>query len=441
MTTPENGHISGVPLKQNQDLANVLNAFDDIVQTAGSGAILGTDWQSVKRKEIRRGRINNIKTTEPKVVQETTRTYRDHIAGNYEKDNREIGRKNDDPWDKGKEDGIRDKYRTNDENKPKNCNITSNNNNNVSDNSNMDNKGYTDLNSNTDINSCLSTNSQQDVKDNVDNVTLKISAWRSFADPNVKLRDDGIGTGQLHRAGRNYIPVTEEDMQSQQSQEVGRDYYNVQSQQSNPQDKWNTTPANVSSWESSQRSQSTTPKPFVNEGNITQSYRHPSPSRSPRPTKPQDYLPFIPPEFDSTPYRKQPSPSPARSPSIGHNEYDRDSNGGGEDYGDQSSEDTEYYEGDSDYEHDEEFDLDVEYDDTLKTSNQSDCGELLLTINVELQEGETQTINVHVNDDPADLAREFCEKWEVTNEVVEPALVALIKEEKEKRLSILLDKD
>ncbi|CAJ0766727.1 5500_t:CDS:2, partial [Entrophospora sp. SA101] len=57
-------------------------------------------------------------------------------------------------------------------------------------------------------------------------------------------------------------------------------------------------------------------------------------------------------------------------------------------------------------------------------------GERLLTINVELEKDCSQTIYVHVNDDPADLARDFCDLWKITNPEVVPALEDLIKEER-----------
>ncbi|CAJ0845227.1 2947_t:CDS:2 [Entrophospora sp. SA101] len=63
-------------------------------------------------------------------------------------------------------------------------------------------------------------------------------------------------------------------------------------------------------------------------------------------------------------------------------------------------------------------------------------GERLLTINVELEKDCSQTIYVHVNDDPADLARDFCDLWKITNPEVVPALEDLIKEERSKILIV-----
>ena len=55
---------------------------------------------------------------------------------------------------------------------------------------------------------------------------------------------------------------------------------------------------------------------------------------------------------------------------------------------------------------------------------------------MDFDSGHTEIV-VHVNDDPADLANDFCDLWRVTNLVVRPALEDLIKEEKDKRLGLL----
>ncbi|CAJ0751365.1 10806_t:CDS:1, partial [Entrophospora sp. SA101] len=48
-------------------------------------------------------------------------------------------------------------------------------------------------------------------------------SWHSFANPNIKERDDGLGSGQLHRHGRNYIPVDEETLfEIQNKKNVGK---------------------------------------------------------------------------------------------------------------------------------------------------------------------------------------------------------------------------
>ncbi|CAJ0768282.1 24207_t:CDS:2, partial [Entrophospora sp. SA101] len=42
----------------------------------------------------------------------------------------------------------------------------------------------------------------------ISTVDIKAAAmsWNSFANPNIKDRDDGLGSGQLHRQGKNFIP-------------------------------------------------------------------------------------------------------------------------------------------------------------------------------------------------------------------------------------------
>ncbi|CAJ0911887.1 18548_t:CDS:2 [Entrophospora sp. SA101] len=78
--------------------------------------------------------------------------------------------------------------------------------------------------------------------------------------------------------------------------------------------------------------------------------------------------------------------------------------------------------------------LEQNYPTNPKRVDKHDRGQILLTINVEFEDGHTQAICVHVNDEPADLAKDFCDLWGVTNPVVEPAFEGLIKEEKDKRL-------
>jgi hypothetical protein len=425
------------------------------------------------------------------------------------------------------------------------------------------------------------TNSQDDIK-------MKLSAWRNLADPNAKERDDGIGGGQLHRRGKNYIPVDEATVlaiqqkggggshkrpsrkflekpipkskvpakptiksvtpkqvnsshiqkppvsqkadvpvktaappnqkqntqptppnrtqqtlkkpsppPSQSSQrkplrdipqpsrdtsQPSRDVSQPSRDTSRPlrdssppsrpqrsqqpqlphqpqpqkQNSWSPQLVNTPFWESSSPPpspppiQHPSPKQYANEAisNKSQPIRHQSPARSPRPVKPvQDYtLPYIPPEFDSTPYRKQPSPSPIRDKPHTYNEYNETGWKDDKDYEkDNNTENqrNEYY-GDydeSDFEEQENKSGHIlgHNEPEKEQASRVDCydrGDLLLTINVELSEGKTQAIEVHINDDPTDLAKDFCDLWKVTNPVVMPALECLIKEEKEKRLGI-----
>ena len=43
-------------------------------------------------------------------------------------------------------------------------------------------------------------------------VSDKLSAWHSLAEPDAENVKRGIGTGQLHRSGRNFVPVSEQDV-------------------------------------------------------------------------------------------------------------------------------------------------------------------------------------------------------------------------------------
>ncbi|CAJ0905604.1 4782_t:CDS:2 [Entrophospora sp. SA101] len=116
-------------------------------------------------------------------------------------------------------------------------------------------------------------------------------------------------------------------------------------------------------------------------------------------------IPFIPPEFDSNPYWNQSPSLPSSSPPPT-----------------------------------DEDEVNVNDYQTLKgiprCFDKHERGRCLLTINVVLGKGCSQTIYVHVNDDPADLARDFCDLWKITNPEVVPALEDLIKEERSKILIV-----
>ncbi|CAJ0768693.1 15443_t:CDS:1, partial [Entrophospora sp. SA101] len=47
--------------------------------------------------------------------------------------------------------------------------------------------------------------------DSKDIKTVTMS-WHSLANPDIKEREDGVGTGQLHRQGKNFIPVDEKTL-------------------------------------------------------------------------------------------------------------------------------------------------------------------------------------------------------------------------------------
>ncbi|CAJ0906009.1 1917_t:CDS:2 [Entrophospora sp. SA101] len=115
-------------------------------------------------------------------------------------------------------------------------------------------------------------------------------------------------------------------------------------------------------------------------------------------------IPFIPPEFDSTPYWNQSSSPLPSSPSSSPPPTDDEV----------------------------EIDDSPAVEKTPRRVDKHERGERLLTINVELEKDCSQTIYVHVNDDPADLAKDFCDLWKITNTAVVPELEKLIREEREK---------
>ncbi|CAG8437096.1 2389_t:CDS:2 [Funneliformis caledonium] len=388
------------------------------------------------------------------------------------------------------------------------------------------NQGYNDQ-----FGGCPSTSeshTETDQNSEEDTIKLKLSAWHNLG-ANSKDREDGLGGGQLHRQGRNFIPVDEATVLA--IQQKGKSYkkprsrsekfttpkpknlptkqeekpHIMQPQKSSAQSflpnnpyipktnvsqkppvtqktpetmvpakapvlqnqRQNTqsTPNNQLQQKTSQTPPSSKPQrswelvntPFweiptkSSPPHTPHTVQNPSSSRNPstnevvtnqyQPVRSpvQEFeLPYIPPEFDSTPYRNKSS----HLPTNGNNESVRDDR--------ENTIDEGNYEPDNDFEHhqnDYEEESDVctvdEFDRYQESKNKKvissmsrfiDRGHLLLTINVELSEDTTQAIEVHVNDDPSDLASEFCDLWKVTNPVVEPALVCLIKEEKEKRL-------
>ncbi|OBZ90102.1 hypothetical protein A0J61_01871, partial [Choanephora cucurbitarum] len=52
--------------------------------------------------------------------------------------------------------------------------------------------------------------SQSIAADGTTNVNLTVQGWESLIDPNIKVKDGGIGSGQLHRQGRNFQPIDEQ---------------------------------------------------------------------------------------------------------------------------------------------------------------------------------------------------------------------------------------
>ncbi|POG75894.1 hypothetical protein GLOIN_2v1561445 [Rhizophagus irregularis DAOM 181602=DAOM 197198] len=221
----------------------------------------------------------------------------------------------------------------------------------------------------------------------------------------------------------------------QRSQQLQQPQLSQQTQQPQKQNSWSPQLVNTPFWESSSPPpspppiQHPSPRQYANEAisNKSQPIRHQSPARSPRPAKPvQDYtLPYIPPEFDSTPYRKQPSPSPVRDKPHIYNDPDWKGNKYYEQGNNVENQRNEYYD---DYD-ENGFEGQQNKSGHISRYNEPekeqasrvdryDRGELLLTINVELSEGKTQAIEVHVHDDPMDLAKDFCDLWKVTNPVL-----------------------
>ncbi|CAG8548034.1 3770_t:CDS:1 [Acaulospora colombiana] len=517
---------SSVPSEQDHSIAD---AFREILQTADPGAILSTTWGETQGGDSYRPRGNARNQTEVD-------------SDNFSADGKVRGLFNRSQWGntaRAQEDtSNREKNRKSEDNDGRIYSTNNIRNNDTSDDCYVSNGGYRDSsmgintsrsdsidnytnntsktyehsssNENNGMtdgrqihltpivpqpNSCNNISPSQDAVDEGENVALKISAWHTLADKNAKERPDGVGSGQLHRKGKNYKPVDEKTVleiqqrgktikKTKRSQEISGDKIHSPTKSGpfprgvSPKglDKGNLSPKQgpplsnpphpTAQWKQPiQRRQSPPPSsspkppsqaqppqqnaPERDHPNIrpkldntaaafseppqntlkkpptvtkppqqSQYHRYQSPARS------QESLPFIPPEFDSTPYRKQPSPLPLDHRGGRNGDYEDQ-----EDYDQSSEATTEYYE-------DSENELEYNKSGPPPILN-GDRGELVLTINVELEEGENpQTIYVYVADDPLDLAREFCVKWAVTNEVVEPALAELIREEKEKRLDL-----
>ncbi|CAJ0637967.1 3940_t:CDS:2 [Entrophospora sp. SA101] len=213
-------------------------------------------------------------------------------------------------------------------------------------------------------------------------------SWHSFANPNIKERDDGLGSGQLHRHGRNYIPVDEETLfEIQNKKNVGKKKKSLPLPPSPPQPR---------------------------------SYRDPIP---PSKTKPS---------YRSSPSTSHRPPPPTSTPTSALNYYNQKQKNNNYCINQQQ----DYYNHHDSYPMVNPA-LEQNYSTIPKCVDNHDHGQLLLTINAELEDGHTLTICVHVNDDPADLAKNFCDSLKVTNPLLEPALVALIEEEMDVRLGSL----
>ncbi|CAJ0648377.1 7629_t:CDS:2 [Entrophospora sp. SA101] len=251
-------------------------------------------------------------------------------------------------------------------------------------------------------------------------------SWHSLANPDIKEREDGLGTGQLHRQGKNFIPVDEKTLLEIQKKKRNNSYQknnHHQSKKSQDSSNWKTKPkqndtnqdtlkskANDNNNNNNGISSSTKPKsktktkPAIKD---SQSDQNNKPASKPAKNKSHQNnynIPFIPPEFDSTPYWNQSSSPLPSSPSSSPPPTDDEV----------------------------EIDDSPAVEKTPRRVDKHERGERLLTINVELEKDCSQTIYVHVNDDPADLAKDFCDLWKITNTAVVPELEKLIREEREK---------
>ncbi|CAJ0910361.1 13273_t:CDS:2, partial [Entrophospora sp. SA101] len=261
--------------------------------------------------------------------------------------------------------------------------------------------------------------------DSKDIKTVTMS-WHSLANPDIKEREDGLGTGQLHRQGKNFIPVDEKTLLEIQKKKRNNSYQknnHHQSKKSQDSSNWKTKPkqndtnqdtlkskANDNNNNNNGISSSTKPKsktktkPAIKD---SQSDQNNKPASKPAKNKSHQNnynIPFIPPEFDSTPYWNQSSSPLPSSPSSSPPPTDDEV----------------------------EIDDSPAVEKTPRRVDKHERGERLLTINVELEKDCSQTIYVHVNDDPADLAKDFCDLWKITNTAVVPELEKLIREEREK---------
>ncbi|CAJ0853072.1 9485_t:CDS:2, partial [Entrophospora sp. SA101] len=259
-------------------------------------------------------------------------------------------------------------------------------------------------------------------------------SWHSFANPNIKERDDGLGSGQLHRHGRNYIPVDEETLfEIQNKKNVGKKKKSLPLPPSPPQPRSYRDPIPPSKTKPSYRSSPST------------SHRPPPPTSTP--TSALNYYnqkqTTIPSSTLNSQSDKNPS-SPVLQSITNKSTNDNDNNmleSNNNYYNNFNQENNNYCINQQQdyYNHHDSYPmvnpaLEQNYSTIPKCVDNHDHGQLLLTINAELEDGHTLTICVHVNDDPADLAKNFCDSLKVTNPLLEPALVALIEEEMDVRL-------
>ncbi|CAI2185898.1 11494_t:CDS:2 [Funneliformis geosporum] len=523
------GDVNGNSKQQTQ-IDEVIDVFKNLVATANSGAILASTWQTtpaISENQSMDSRRNKSFNRNQGSIDKRgpadgykNKGGEDNSRAHWRDASSSTSNQDGNAWNKKKEEASWNSNWNNTDYSTNNTRYP---------NSYTDNgDGYPDLNNGTNAdgsnNKDANINSHQNTWDNKqgyddqfetdqnseeinqDTIKLRLNAWHNLG-TNIKDRDDGLGTGQLHRQGRNFIPVDEAVVLA--IQQKGKSYKKPRSrsekftppktknlptkreekphimqppkssaqsfQPNNPyipktnvsqktpvtqktvetmtpakSPKTSQTPPSSklqSSWEKPQLVN--TPFWDIPIKSTPQSVQNPSPPRNPSTNEvitnqyQQDFgLPYIPPEFDSTPYRNKLSPLPTN----GNNEPEQDyrentiDEGNYEPDNDFDNHQNVYYEEDSDVVQVDEFDQYDRYQEINKTkalspmSRHVDRGNLLLTINVELSENRTVPIEVHDNDDPSDLAREFCNLWKVTNPVVEPALICLIKEEKEKRL-------
>nr|CAG8624825.1 10632_t:CDS:2 [Entrophospora candida] len=332
-------------------------------------------------------------------------------------------------------------------------------------------------------------------------------SWHSFANPNIKERDDGLGSGQLHRHGRNYIPVDEETLfEIQNKKNVGKKKKSLPLPPSPPQPRSYRDPIPPSKTKPSYRSSpstshrppppTSTPTSALNYYQKQSSYHqrnsyqsrynqqkqsHPQDSanwrsRSRQNTTDQDTKSQ--PDYNNNVNVKNVNNNVKSSNDVNNNNVKSNSDvnnnniksnndvnnnnvksNNNENFITNNNNDKNnkenYNDNNNNYNNYNNYNnsatipsstLNSQSDKNLSSPNYSttpkcvdkhDHGQLLLTINAELEDGHTLTICVHVNDDPADLAKNFCDSLKVTNPLLEPALVALIEEEMDVRLGSL----
>ncbi|CAG8589210.1 9394_t:CDS:2 [Ambispora leptoticha] len=341
-----------------------------------------------------------------------------------------------------------------------------------------------------------------------DTVDVRISAWHTLAIPDAKSKD-GLGTGNLHRKGHNYKPVSEEEVlriqrkgpnkkgskgtnprsrsrresaissksttknklqqkdlasQSKENKSFKDNNDNASIQKNNdikqndrpsgfgtslPQQGSNFLPVNPFDNQTQQ-----TPQPYPPHQMIAPSHPPSEPFREtqnqPQQMTPPSQPPQLPqsqlPAYDNynnwnhhlqTNQNRDLSPARSTGRSPGRVRSPQPNNSGKKSNNTYQEQNTAA----------SQKKISAHQSVTSNTSTTSDLqketssrfvtrnrGQLLLTINVELDDNKNHAIQVHINDEPEMLAEEFCRLHNATDPEVLPAFVNLISEEKRKRL-------